>query len=290
MTRALLSDGNMQGIHIMTRYGYLSAIIIWFVACSTEDTSSAIEAPDLDAAQNSSVHADSVSASWSPPRPKSIDERRTERERMVNEQIIRRTFGAPAVQSETVMKAMRTVPRHVFVPEALQTQAYADTPLPIGLGQTISQPYIVAFMTELLSIDAASRVLEIGTGSGYQAAILAQLTPHVYSIEIIKPLADLAREVLDDQGYDQVQTRHADGYYGWEDAGPFDAIIVTCAAGHLPPALWAQLKPGGRIGVPIGNVSEVQRLIILEKAEDGSRLSRTVMPVRFVPMTGQMEQ
>ena len=145
-------------------------------------------------------------------------------------------------------------------------------------------------MTELLSIDAASRVLEIGTGSGYQAAILAQLTPHVYSIEIIKPLADLAREVLDDQGYDQVQTRHADGYYGWEGAGPFDAIIVTCAAGHLPPALWAQLKPGGRIVVPIGNVSEVQRLIILEKAEDGSRLSRTVMPVRFVPMTGQMEQ
>jgi protein-L-isoaspartate(D-aspartate) O-methyltransferase len=182
---------------------------------------------------------------------------------------------------------MRSVPRHVFVPSSLAGKAYNDTPLPIGHGQTISQPYIVAAMTELLQIGPRSKVLEIGTGSGYQAAVLAHLTPHVYTIEIIEPLAESAASALETYGYGDVEVRHADGYFGWESEAPFDAIIVTCAAGHLPPPLWDQLKPGGRIVIPIGGTFSVQRLVVVEKAEDGTRTSNTVMGVRFVPMTGR---
>ena len=194
------------------------------------------------------------------------------------------------VTDGAVLRAMRTVPRHVFVHEQTRRIAYDDTPLPIGLGQTISQPYIVAYMSELLELEPDSRVLEIGTGSGYQAAVLAQLTPHVYTVEIIEPLLERALGLLDEEGYDTVQARQGDGYFGWPEAGPFDAIIVTCAAGHLPPLLWSQLKPGGRIVIPIGEVTGVQRLVVAEKTADGQRTSRTVMPVRFVPMTGRVEQ
>ncbi len=224
--------------------------------------------------------------SWSSPRPRSASERRDERARMV-EVILEKS---PMVTDGAVLRAMGTVPRHVFVHEQTRRVAYEDTPLPIGLGQTISQPYIVAYMTELLELDQTSKVLEIGTGSGYQAAVLAHMTPHVYTMEIIEPLLERARSLLSEEGYDTVRTRHGDGYFGWPEAGPFDAIIVTCAAGHLPPLLWSQLRPGGRIVIPVGEVTGVQRLVVAEKSADGQRVSRTVMPVRFVPMTGRVEQ
>jgi protein-L-isoaspartate(D-aspartate) O-methyltransferase len=226
---------------------------------------------------------------WQRPEPPAGAERIEERHRMVQEQIARPDDGRTPVTSPAVLDALRAVPRHVFVLEGQSARAYQDSPLPIGEGQTISQPYIVAAMTELLELEPESRVLEIGTGSGYQAAVLAHLTPHVYSIEILEPLVERARRVLEDQRYAGVQLRQADGYVGWAEAGPFDAIIVTCAAGHLPPPLWAQLKPGGRIVIPVGGRYEVQRLLLVSKTETGERRSRTVMAVRFVPMVGRID-
>jgi protein-L-isoaspartate(D-aspartate) O-methyltransferase len=209
---------------------------------------------------------------------------------MVDSQIASsRLFRSPVTQ-QTVLDAMRLTPRHIFIPEDMQHAAYADSPLPIGHGQTISQPYIVAIMTELLEVQPGDKVLEIGTGSGYQAAVLAHLTPDVYSIEILEPLAKRAKGVLEEQGYKGVRARHADGYFGWPEEAPFDAIIVTCAAGHLSPSLWEQLEPGGRIVIPIGGTYSVQRLVLMEKTEDGKRKSRTVMDVRFVPMTGEAQR
>lgn len=204
---------------------------------------------------------------------------------MVETQIASPPDGRAAVRCPRVLEAMRQVPRHTMVPPHLQRRAYGDSPLPIGHGQTISQPYIVAMMTELLDLKPDARVLEIGTGSGYQAAVLAHMTPHVYSIEIVEPLLTRSRQVLKAQDYGRVQVKQGDGYHGWAEHAPFDAIIVTCAAGHLPPPLWDQLKAGGRIVIPIGGVYEVQRLVVVTKGEDGSRQSRTIMPVRFVPMT-----
>ena len=236
------------------------------------------------AAQASGVTA--ADTTWTSPRPRSVHERRDERERMVGEILDK----SPMVTDAAVLRAMTDAPRHVFVHEQTRRLAYDDTPLPIGLGQTISQPYIVAYMTELLELDSDSRVLEIGTGSGYQAGVLAHLTPHVYTMEIIEPLLERARGLLSEEGYDSVQIRHGDGYFGWSEAGPFDAIIVTCAAGHLPPLLWSQLRPGGRIVIPIGEMTGVQRLVVVQKTADGERTSRTVLPVRFVPMTGRVEQ
>ena len=141
-------------------------------------------------------------------------------------------------------------------------------------------------MTELLKVKAGDKVLEIGTGSGYQAAVLSELTPHIFSMEIIKPLHEQAERRFTDLGYKTIRTRRADGYHGWKEQAPFDGIIVTCAAGHVPPPLWKQLKPGGRMVVPIGGVYQTQRLLLLTKQPDGSRKSRNVLPVRFVPMTG----
>ena len=206
---------------------------------------------------------------------------------MVLTQIAAQNWSSDAVSDKAVLQAMRAVPRHAFVPEDLKKYAYENTPLPIGHGQTISQPYLVAKMTELLKISPRSKVLEVGTGSGYQAAVLAQLTPHVYTIEIVKPLAKLSSEVLRKEGGNRVETKYGDGYFGWPQEAPFDAIIVTCAAGHLPPPLWKQLKPRGRIVIPIGGIYSVQRLVVVEKTEDGQRRSHSVMGVRFVPMTGR---
>jgi protein-L-isoaspartate(D-aspartate) O-methyltransferase len=186
-----------------------------------------------------------------------------------------------------VLQAMQKVPRHEFVPPAERRYAYENRPLPIGYGQTISQPYIVAIMTDLLELEPNDRVLEIGSGSGYQAAILAELAAHVYSIEIIPELAERARAVLDRLGYQQVQTRVGDGYYGWEDQAPFDAIIVTAAAGHVPPPLIRQLKPGGRMLIPVGSRFMTQQLVVVEKASDDTITTRLLMPVRFVPLTGE---
>ena len=185
-----------------------------------------------------------------------------------------------------VMQAMSSIPRHEFVPEAEKRYAYENRPLPIGHGQTISQPYIVAIMTDLLGLKPGDRVLEIGTGSGYQAAVLAELVQEVYSIEIIGDLARRAREVLDRLGYKQVKTRVGDGYYGWEEQAPFDAIVVTAAADHVPPPLIQQLKTGGHMIIPVGSRFMTQQLILVKKSDDGIT-TRLLLPVRFVPLTGE---
>ena len=190
-----------------------------------------------------------------------------------------------AVFSARVMAAMAKVPRHRFVPASYGALAYANRPLPIGHGQTISQPYIVALMTELLDIKAEDTVLEIGTGSGYQAAVLAELTQQVYSIEIIEPVGKRAAALLQELGYRNIGTRIGDGYNGWAEHAPFDAIIVTAAAPQVPPALVAQLKPGGRMVIPVGAESEVQFLHVMVKRPDGSISTRRSLPVRFVPLT-----
>jgi len=206
------------------------------------------------------------------------------RTRMVEQQLSSPWRG---ITSPSVLKAMASVPRHEFVPEAMQRHAYEDRPLPIGYGQTISQPYVVAFMTEKLAPRASDRVLEIGTGSGYQAAILAGLVHEVYSIEIVEALAQRAANDLTRLGYGNVRVRHGDGYQGWPAAAPFDAIIVTCAPDHVPQPLVDQLKEGGRMVIPVGDHG-AQNLFLLTKR--GQRLQReAILPVRFVPMTGDAE-
>lgn len=192
----------------------------------------------------------------------------------------------PAALDPRVLEAMRSVPRHLFVPEDLWNAAYDDRPLPIGHSQTISQPYIVALMTDLLGVAPGDRVLEIGTGSGYQAAVLAALGVDVYSVEIVAPLADRARGALDGAGFAAVTTRQGDGYDGWPGQAPFAGIVVTAAASHIPPPLVAQLAPGGRMVIPVGPPFMVQHLVLVEKAADGGVRSRILLPVRFVPLTG----
>ena len=186
-----------------------------------------------------------------------------------------------------VLEVMATVPRHEFVSDELKSFAYRNTPLPIGHGQTISQPYIVAIMTDLLAVKSDSKVLEIGTGSGYQAAIMAELVSMVFSIEIIKPLGQLATDRLKRLGYDNIKTKIDDGYYGWEEHAPYDAIIVTAAASHVPPPLIQQLKIGGRMIIPVGSQFMTQELLLIEKEEGGKIITRQVLPVRFVPLTGK---
>jgi protein-L-isoaspartate(D-aspartate) O-methyltransferase len=203
----------------------------------------------------------------------------TQRKRMVDEQL-----RARDISSARVLDAMLAVPRHLFVPESVRPESYGDTPLPIGNGQTISQPYIVAFMTQALEIEQGHRVLEIGTGSGYQAAILSVLAGEVYTIEIIAPLADRARETLDALGYRNVRVRAGNGYLGWPEHAPYDRIIVTAAPEDVPPALVEQLKVGGLMVIPVGSV--VQELRVLRRIPTGTETLRT-LPVRFVPMTGK---
>jgi protein-L-isoaspartate(D-aspartate) O-methyltransferase len=188
--------------------------------------------------------------------------------------------------SQRVLDVMGRVPRHEFVPENLRGTAYDDRPLPIGFGQTISQPYIVALMTDLLQVEPADTVLEVGTGSGYQAAVLAPLAARVFSIEIVPQLAETAKARLARLGYDNVSVRAGDGYYGWEEAAPFDGIVVTAAASHIPPPLIRQLRQGGRMVIPVGGPFFVQHLMLVEKHEDGTVTSRQLLPVRFVPLTG----
>ncbi len=213
---------------------------------------------------------------------------RKQREAMVRTQIAGWRFGADAVHDSGVLEAVRQVPRHRFVPAALLAEAYDDRPLPIGYGQTISQPYMVAKMTELLEPRKDHRVLEIGTGSGYQAAILSPLVAHVYTMEIIEPLGVTARERLAALGYRNVEVRVGDGYYGWPEKAPFDSIVVTAAANHVPPSLIEQLKPGGRMVIPVGNPFQTQRLLLVTKGSKSARDIRVqdIMPVRFVPLVG----
>lgn len=203
------------------------------------------------------------------------------RRRMVEEQIRWR-----GITQRRLLTVLEEVPRHLFVPETERGMAYADHPLPIGSGQTISQPYVVALMTSLLDLGPGDRVLEIGTGSGYQAAILAELAQAVYTMEIIEPLAVQAGERLGRLGYAKVQARLGDGYHGWPEHGPYDAILVTAAASHVPPPLIAQLKAGGRMVIPVGAPFMIQYLLLIEKAGDGSVSTRQVLPVSFVPLVG----
>jgi protein-L-isoaspartate(D-aspartate) O-methyltransferase len=189
--------------------------------------------------------------------------------------------------SDAVLEAIDTVERHRFVPQGQVRYAYENRPLPIGHGQTISQPYIVALMTDLLEPGEDDVVLEVGTGSGYQAAVASGLVDHVYSIEIIEPLAESASARLKRLGYDNVTTRLGDGYYGWEEHAPFDSIIVTAAASHVPPPLIEQLKPGGKMVIPVGGRFMTQLLLLLEKGDDGEIITRQIGAVRFVPLTGE---
>jgi protein-L-isoaspartate(D-aspartate) O-methyltransferase len=195
------------------------------------------------------------------------------------------TLGRAAID-EAVLAVMADLPRHHFVPEDLRASAYDDRPLPIGWGQTISQPFIVALMTDMLRIGPDSVVLEIGTGSGYQAAVLARLTRRVHTVEIVPGLALRAEATLGRLGFTSVEVRAADGYYGWPEAAPFDGIMVTAAATHVPPPLVAQLRPGARMVIPVGGVFALQHLLLLEKLADGGVRSRQTLPVRFVPLTG----
>jgi protein-L-isoaspartate(D-aspartate) O-methyltransferase len=188
--------------------------------------------------------------------------------------------------SEGVMQAMSTVPRHMFVPEEMRPHAYENRPLPIGYGQTISQPYIVALMTDLLQPQADHKVLEIGTGSGYQAAVLSELVKQVYSIEIIEQLGQRATRTLENLGYNNVSTRIADGYDGWPEHAPFDSIIVTAGISHIPPPLIRQLKNGGTMVIPVGTRFQTQQLTLVRKDLDGVVSTKQILPVIFVPFTG----
>lgn len=207
---------------------------------------------------------------------------REQRLAMVKDQIMER-----GIKDRSVIEAMMVVPRHKFVSDNYLNRAYNDSPLPIGYGQTISQPYIVAYMTEVLNLNKNSRVLEVGTGSGYQAAILSPIVKQVYTIEIIPELARSAAVRLKDLGYHNIEVAIGDGYYGWNRYAPFDAIIVTAAAGHIPPPLIEQLKNNGRMVIPAGGSFLVQNLVLVTKDKDGNVTTRNLIPVRFVPLTGR---
>ena len=227
----------------------------------------------------------SALACWATEGPYTV-----ERQKMVNEieadveltssQIKKRSL------SRRVMDAMGKVERHEFVPDHLRQSAYQNRPLPIGYGQTISQPYIVALMTDLIEIKDGERVLEVGAGSGYQAAILAECGAVVDTMEIIPELAELAEKRLKRLGYSGIEVRVGDGYYGWPEHAPYDAIIVTAAASHVPPPLLAQLKPGGKMVIPVGGPFMTQHLMLVEKNPDGKITTRQILPVLFVPLTG----
>tara|TARA_B100001750_G_scaffold218797_1_gene205228 strand:+ start:896 stop:1675 length:780 start_codon:yes stop_codon:yes gene_type:complete len=204
------------------------------------------------------------------------------REQMVEEQIQQR-----GITSENVIAAMNSVQRHLFVPQNLANRAYEDNPLPIGFNQTISQPFVVAYMTEIAALTEEAKVLEIGTGSGYQTAVLAEIVSEVFSIEILPELAIRSRNLLDDLGYRNITIKSGDGYQGWPEEAPFDAIVVTAAPNHVPPALIEQLAVGGKLVIPVGQVQ--QEMTIITKTDSGASTVQT-LPVRFVPMTGEAQE
>ena len=237
----------------------------------------------VSAADDQSDNISDIPLKWNRP---TFADRQSDRNNLVVNYIQK---ASPPITDSKVLRALRSVPRHLFVPKPLRSVAYADRPLPIGSGQTISQPYVVAYMTEMLSLAPGDKVLEIGTGSGYQAAVLSEITPEVYSIEIIETLAFKTEKLLDRLGYKTIKVKSGDGYYGWKENSPFDAVMVTCAAGHVPPPLIQQLKPGGRIVIPVGSPYDVQMLLKVTKDLDGNLKTRQLIPVRFVPMTGKSQ-
>jgi protein-L-isoaspartate(D-aspartate) O-methyltransferase len=218
------------------------------------------------------------------PSSNDTDKTIAQRKSMVEGQLIAR-----GINDERVLQAMGEIPRHLFVDTSMQGRAYGDHPLPIGEGQTISQPYVVAWMTDALNLKSTDRVLEIGTGSGYQAAVLAEIVNEVYTIEIREGLSGSAAKLLDTQGYVNVKTRYADGYFGWEDYAPFDAIIITASANHIPPPLIKQLKDGGRLIIPLGSTLYYQTLTIVTKKGDDLTVEQ-MGGVAFVPMVGEMRK
>ena len=221
---------------------------------------------------------------WYRPR---FMERHDEREEMVNKDIAKSPYDP--VTDKRVLDAMKEVPRHKFVPGYQLANAYRNHPLSIGSGQTISQPLIVAHMTELLEIEPGDKILEIGTGSGYQAAVLSELTPHVFTVEIIEKLALRAKKVLNDLGYKTIKVKTGDGYFGWEEFAPYDGIIVTCAPEEIPAPLIDQLRPGGRIVIPVGKEGWIQNLVVVMKSKNGKISEKKLYGVRFVPMTGKAD-
>ena len=199
-------------------------------------------------------------------------------------EMVDRQIAGRGVRSSSVLEAMKKVPRELFLPKEMREFAYDDSPLPIAARQTISQPYIVALSTDLLDLKGGETVLDVGTGSGYQAAVLAEIASRVYSIEIIAPLGNEARKRLEELGYGNIEIRIGDGYKGWPEKAPFDGIVVTAAAPHVPVALVEQLKPGGRMVIPVGGSSEIQYLKVIEKQSNGGYSEKRVLPVRFVPL------
>ena len=258
----------------------LMGLLLCAAACCKGGTgpSPASQANEPEAASAPTTTRPVPSEVWHRPRS---DQRKADRLRMVERQLASRDITDPAV-----LEAMRNVPRHWFVPGYQQRHAYEDRPLSIGEGQTISQPYIVALMTQLLRLQPGDKVLEIGTGSGYQAAVLAEFTPQVYTIEIVEPLARRAAQTLQRHGYGTIITRVGDGYAGWPEQAPFDAVIVTCAPDQVPPKLIEQLAIGGRMCLPVGPRGRWQRLLLLTKEADGTVKTDYIAPVAFVPMIG----
>jgi len=268
----------MNNYRLIFHFLRLTLLVFLLIACRPEVTKS-------DQNEPTPTHSSTQLASTNTtgPLPTQTDAFTESRENMVVHQIIGRGVSDPAV-----LAAMRTVPRHLFVPFELINQAYNDNPLPIGLGQTISQPYIVALMTESLGLQPGMRVLEIGTGSGYQAAVLGDMGMEVYTIEILPELAESASKRLADLGYTKIHTLTADGYFGWEEYAPFDRIIVTAAPDHLPQPLAMQLVEGGRLVIPIGPVGAFQTLWLFEKVK-GELKATNLGGVSFVPLTGEHE-
>jgi protein-L-isoaspartate(D-aspartate) O-methyltransferase len=276
------------GRHIGTAWCWpglvIAAVLLHVAMARASGTQQQVKAQQAEAAPDAHQQQVKSTAPEKRSRPRT-DEFSAQRRAMVSRQI-----EARGVFDKNVLQAMHSVPRHWFVPDRVRDMAYADSALPIGEGQTISQPYIVACMTEALKLTPSSKVLEIGTGSGYQAAVLSELTPHVFTIEIVEPLGRRAIETFKRHGYKDIQVRIGDGYAGWAEQAPFDAIIVTCAPTKVPPRLVKQLKRGGRMCIPVGGQYEVQELQILTKDESGALQKKAMIPVRFVPMTGEAQR
>jgi len=226
-----------------------------------------------------------VNASQVPLHPAHEEESFSRARRSMVERDLRRR----GIKDRRVLEAMGTIPRHFFVAEKMRAAAYEDRPLPIGAGQTISQPYIVAFMTELLEVKGTERVLEIGTGSGYQTAVLARLAKEVFSVEIVSSLSESAKKVLEQLGFTNIELRVADGFFGWEEKAPFDAILVTAAAVKIPAPLWRQLREGGRLVMPLGEEGQTQRLVRVRKVS-GKEIVEDFTGVLFVPLTGAIQK
>ncbi len=263
----------------MHRYaGLLLTLILIVTACSDQSTSSLPPEP-TGPPTGEAVAGESTGAPSTESTPGAADAWVDERAELVATALQGRD-----ITDEEVLDAMRTVPRHEFVAEDYLNQAYADHPLPIGYGQTISQPYIVALMTQVLELEPGDKVLEIGTGSGYQAAVLAEIVEEVFTIEIIGALVEQAAARLERLGYANIQVRHADGYFGWEEEAPFDAIIVTAAPDHVPPPLRAQLADGGKLVIPVGPVGGYQELWLIERTGD-EFTTTSLGGVAFVPLT-----